>query len=283
MPDKNNFDEIITLQDRKPSGRCILIYGAPGVGKSFSALSLPDDLLIINAEKKSVNDVIYEGLELRNEPERKIYKKEFNNFDEILNFLGDLKLQYKVGNKPYQSIFFDGLSFAQSDFKLSMEDDRHLSSLVDPNKKREDVLSDKFRLEQSDWGGLASMMKRITSLLNRLSLSDINIVCSAWSMGNPSYDKTIDFAPHFVGKEYSKIIMGYFNIIGLVVPNPNTGTGYPPIIRFKPTFQHNFVARGGHTKLSNSIYPVFENNKQIGSWIGAGELNFTKIINIVNK
>ena len=46
--------ETITLDQEDNTGRCIFIYSDPAVGKSFSALSLEDKLLIINTEKKSI-------------------------------------------------------------------------------------------------------------------------------------------------------------------------------------------------------------------------------------
>ena len=224
--------ETVSLSEKKQTGRCILMYAPSSYGKSLQALSLPDDLLYINAERKAAHDVIYEGLELRGELNRKITLWEFRNFDEYYNEIGDLSLLYEKGSRPYNSIFFDGLSFAQSEFKLAMEDSRFGDALKE--KKRDDILSDRFRLDISDYGGLASMMKRITFLLNKISLYGVNVVCSAWAMQRPSWNKLLDYAPYFVGKEYAQIMMGYFNIIGMLAKNPNTVTGYPPVIRFAP-------------------------------------------------
>jgi hypothetical protein len=273
--------ETITLKDRKETGRCILIYSPSSYGKTASALSLPDDLLIFNAAKKSIRDVIYEGLELRGEPDRKVTICELDSFDQYIDQIGNLSLSYDNGAFPYRSIFFDELSFAQSEFKLAMEDDRFKDALKE--KKREDLLGDRFRLDQSDYGGLASMMKRITFLLSKISLHGVNVVCTAWAMERPSWNRMLDFAPYFVGKEYSSIMMGYFNIVGMLVKNPNTITGYPPVIRFVPTYANNFLARAGNYKLANNQYPVYEKGVITDTWIGATELDFTKIINVIKS
>lgn len=281
--------EIVSLSNRKETGRCFVTYSPSGYGKSFTALSLPDNLLFINAEKKAAQDVIYEALELRGEPDRKVDLWEFETFDEYRDNIGNLKLQYDLGHFPYRSIFFDGLSFAQSEFKLAMEDDRFKDALKE--KKRDDLLSDRFRLEIADFGGLASMMKRITFLLNAISRKGVNVVCTAWAMERPGWDKSLDFAPYFVGKEYSNIMMGYFNYVGMLVKNPNTVTGYPPVIRYVPTYQHNFLARAGNYKLTNNPYPIYDNEKKgidnkpllLGYWIGATELDYTKIIDVITS
>ena len=274
--------ETVSLSNRKETGRCMLTYSDSSIGKSFQGLSLPDKLLFINLERKAAQDVIYEALELRGELDRIITKWEFENFPDYIEQLGNLLLQYKSGEFPFRSIHTDGLSFAQSEFKIALEDDRFKDALKD--KKRDDILSDQFRLEIADYGGLASMMKRITFLLNRISLYGVNVVCTAWAMQRPSWNASLDYAPYFVGKEYSNIMMGYFNIVGLLVRNPNTETGYPPVIRFVPTSQHNFLARAGNYKLANNYYPVKdETGKIAGYWKGATELDYTKIINVITS
>lgn len=276
--------ETVSLSNRKETGRCMLTYSDSSIGKSFQALTLPDNLLFINTEKKPVQDVIYEALQLRNEPDRNITLWEFETFDEYVEQIGNLKLQYDADQFPYRSIHFDGLSFMQSEFRLAMEDSRHNKDKDDPKKKREDILSDKFRIEQADYGSLASMMKRITFLLNRISLKGVNVVCTAWAMQRPSWNMSLDYAPYFVGKEYSSIMMGYFNMVGLLVKNPNTETGYPPVIRYVSTSQHNFLARAGNYKLANNYYPVNdEHGKIAGYWKGATELDYTKIINVITS
>jgi hypothetical protein len=275
--------ETVTLKDRKETGRCILVYAPSGYGKTYSALTLPGRLLIINAEKKPVEDVVYEALEQRGEPDREVTICELDNFDQYIKEVGNLKIRYDVcgGDLPYDSIFFDGLSFAQSEFKLAMEDDRFEYYLK--INKREDILTDRFRFEIPDWGGIASMMKRITFLLTEISKLGANVVCTAWAMEHPSWNRSLDFAPYFVGKEYSKIMMGYFNIIGMLVSNPNTVSGYPPVIRFKPTYANNFLARAGNYKLTNNPYPVYENGVITDTWVGATELDFSKIINVIKS
>lgn len=274
--------ETVSLLNRKETGRCMLTYSDSSIGKSFQALTLPDNLLFINTEKKPAQDVIYEALQLRNELDRNVTLWEFETFDEYVEQIGNLKLQYDLGQFPYRSIFFDGLSFMQSEFKLNMEDSRFGDALKE--KKRDNILSDRFRLDQSDYGGLASMMKRVTFLLNRISLKGVNVVCTAWAMERPKWNMSLDYAPYFVGKEYSNIMMGYFNMVGLLVKNPNTETGYPPVIRYVSTSQHNFLARAGNYKLANNYYPVNdETGKIAGYWKGATELDYTKIINVITS
>lgn len=274
--------ETVSLSDNKQTGRCILIYAPPSVGKSASALTLPDDLLIINAEKKPAQDVIKEMLEIRKEPNRKVSLWQFETFDEYIEGIGNLKLEYDACKFPFRSIFFDGMSFLQSEFKLSLEDSRHNKDVVNPQKSREDILTDRFRVEIPDYGSMASMLKRMTFILNQIAqIHNVNVVCTAWAMQQPKWNAQLDYAPYFIGKEYPNVMMGYFNIVGLLVKNPNTVTGYPPVIRFVPTYQDNFLARAGNYKLSQNKFPIYENGVHTEDWIGAGELDFTNIIKVI--
>lgn len=273
--------ETLSLQDRKRSGRCILTYSESGRGKSYQLLTLPDPLLIINAEAKSIQDVIFEALEARGETNRKITIWEFENFSEYMKNISELKEKYDNGTFPYQSIVFDGMSFAQSDFKLELEDDRYdLMVEKDKKKKRDEInLADMFQMEQADWGKNASMMKRITFLLNRISRYGINVVCNAWEMSSPKWNRLLGRAPYFQGKEYATVMLGYFNIVGLLVANPNTRTGYPPVIRFVPEGD-DFLARAGNAKLAAGTFKVNDSNEV---WQGAGILDYGKIVKVLDS
>ena len=69
--------QTINLENDIHSGRCILCYSDPSVGKSVQSLTLPGRLLFINRESKDARGVIREGLELFGQPNREIDLVEF--------------------------------------------------------------------------------------------------------------------------------------------------------------------------------------------------------------
>src|SRR3989337_2150700 len=94
-------------------GLCVLEYGAIGVGKTDSLLSLPDPLLLISTEPKDIKRTIKEHMRRNNESERHIEVRDFDNFNEHMDHLNSLISQFKEGKKPFRSIGFDTLSFVQ--------------------------------------------------------------------------------------------------------------------------------------------------------------------------
>jgi len=247
------------------AGLCVLIYGKVGVGKTESLLTLRDPLLIISTEPKDIKRTIKQALKRRGEKNRKITIWEFEKFDEYMQSLDALVEKYENGGRPFRSIGFDTLSFAQSKFKLDLEDDRFDLRLE--QERRRDSLIDRFRMERGDWGGLGSMMVRLTALLNRISKYGVIVVATAGLMEYPSWNKLLEAAPAFQGIDYPRVMAGFFDLVGLVEPNPkNPDYPYPPIVRF--VSDGSFVARNCSDALGKK---------------GRGVLDFEKILKVMES
>jgi len=242
------------------SGTCFLIYGDTGVGKTRSFTTLPDPILIINTEPRDPR------VTLQGSVKKNITIWEMDGFLEIIATLDGLLADYERGEKKFKSVCFDSVSFIQSDLKTELEDLRFEkeTKLIDKtNKSRYNTLVDKFRIEQGDWGSLASMLKRITWQLNRLSKFGVIVVATATLAEYPSYNRDLVAAPFFEGKSYPAVMKGYFDFIGFVTPGINKP--YPPNVSF--ISDGSFMSKSSSEKLNN-----------IG---GKGELNFTKILSVI--
>jgi len=247
-----------SIEDAQEAGNTFLIYGKPGVGKTYALGTLPDPILVIITEPRDPRRV------LRANPDafgKKITFREYESFDEIMEALNSLYEDYKSGKHDYNSICFDSLSFEQSKFKLDLEDSRFDLALEE--KKREDTLVDRFRIERGDWGALSSMMKRLTWLLNRLSKFGVNIVATATVVEYPSWNKELVAAPSFQGLEFPSVAAGYFDFIALLTEKSGSSP-YPPIA--------HFVSDG--TFLAKSCSPTITERK-------SGPLNFKKILEVI--
>lgn len=244
--------ETVSLKSKPDLGLCACAYGGIGWGKTLQLLTLlrcPDveKLLIITNEPKDIKRTIIQGLKILELEDKEVDIVEFDTFDEYEEHIGNLKLAFDKGTKVYDAIGFDTLSFAASKFKVDFEDDR-----FDERReagKRKDIMIDKFRVEQADWGGMASAMKRITWMLNKISKHGVYVVCNAGLTEYPTWNRTLEAAPNFQGKEYASVMAGFFDLVGLVEKNLNSESGYPPTIRFTSE-DESFVCRNCHDRLA---------------------------------
>jgi len=162
----------------------------------------------------------------------------------------------QAGKLPYKSIGYDSLTFRQGLYKLTIEDDRY--GVRHLEGKDRGILIDRSRLDESDWGPMASIMKRITYLLNRLSKYGITVVATASVMERPKWNRDFEYAPAFQGKEYPMLLNGYFDFIGYIIEpfqtDPKTGIiTAPPVISFHSE-KKNYDAKCCNAKLLQAAH-----------------------------
>jgi len=245
---------------------CFLIYGPFGSGKTFSIGTLPDPILYIGTEPRDPRVV------LRYHKHKKFTWRFPENFDEIMNLLSTIKRRIDQKQFNYKSVAFDSLSFCQGLFKLKLEDDRYLARLS-VDKAREGLI-DRFRIDEADWGPVASVMKRITTALNLLSQSGVIVVATASEMEHPKWNRELVAAPAFQGKEFSMLVNGYFDFIGYIEQpwyvEEDSQTGekkiHPSIVSFVSPPDSPYVAKC----CSNALIKK-----------GKGPLDFEKILKII--
>lgn len=204
------------LPENVKPGICLLEYGDTSSGKTHSAITGIPKILFLNKEPKDprlVHSVI------RSDYSDIIDYMEFDGFYDEIEYLNGLILKYRAGERPYETIFHDGLTFTMSFYKQALEDDRFKAREL--SKKDEDKprpgLVDRTRLERPDWGTLASLTARETRLLHELSKFGIMVVSTAISQEYPKWNSTIRVCPSLTGQEFPKLIHGWFDTIGYIV------------------------------------------------------------------
>ena len=239
-------------------GLCSLLYSPPDYGKTYSAGTLPEPIAFINCEQKDPRLVLANC-------KKDITFFEFESFYDEMETIAGWVDQAKAGTFGYKSAFSDGLTFTMSQYKLKLEDDRYEARTI--KKEARPGLTDRFRLDQSDWGTVNSMMARRTGLLNRLSKFGVIVVVTAIAQDNPKWNMELGCGPALQGKEYASLVQGYFDLIGLIVEPWKIVDGVirPPMVSFASE-DGRFLARVTGDRLAQK---------------SRGPLDWTKIINLV--
>ncbi len=255
-------------------GVCALVYGPPGSGKTYSALTLPEPILLLNREAKGPQTV--HGIEHGKD----IDYREPESWDDSMQYLNDLIAQAKDGKLKYKAVFNDGLTFTNTLYKQALEDGRYDARQASRDEKkskvkRPDVL-DRCRIELQDYGSLASMMSRETYLLNKLSKFGVVVVSTAISCEYPKWDQSVRMGPSLIGQEYPKILVGFFDYVGFIVkPFQYDEQGKPilPMISFNPKeidMGLSYLARCSSTQLA-----------EMEAKYGPAPLNWSKLLKVI--
>lgn len=250
-------------------GSCTLEYGDTDSGKTMSALTLEDPIAFINTQAKDAR-VVHQQVKHN----KKIkYFKPNDAFDDIMKDLNKWAMRFKDGERPFKSLFFDDLTFGQSNIRHELEDDRHGARMLDDEKKTETRgLTDRFRFEKPDWGSIGSMMGRLTFLLNQFSQYGVVVVATAVARHDyPKYGGGVKTAPSLVGMDFPQLLHGYFDFIGYIVePFKLDGEMNPVLPRISfHSEDETFMARCNSLRL-------LQINKQ-----KPAPLDFTKIMKVV--
>lgn len=199
--------------DQVSLGVCILGYGPTSSGKTRSAITLPDPICFINKEPKDPR-LVHATIDHKKD----ITYLEPESFDDMMQFLNEQIMLASKGECKYASFFHDGLTFSGAIYKQTLETDRYNANLLEEGRKHpRPGMIDRFSMEQKDWGTVASMMSRETYLLNKLSKFGKVVVSTAIDAEFPRWNQTVRIAPALLGREFPKLIHGYFDLIGYVI------------------------------------------------------------------
>jgi len=214
--------------DSSKLGGCFLEYADTDAGKTMSALTLEEPIAFINTQAK---DPRVNHLQVKHN-KKIFYFKPNDAFDDIMDDLNRWLTQYQEGKFPFKSLFFDDLTFGQSNIRHELEDDRYGARVLDDEKKTgARGLTDRFRFEKPDWGSIGSMMSRLTFLLNQFSQYGVVVVATAVARHDyPKYGGGVKTAPSLVGMDYPQLLHGYFDFIGYVVEPFSLDTEMNPIL-----------------------------------------------------
>jgi len=206
------------LSSSDKAGICLLEYADTNSGKTASAITGIPKILYINKEEKDAR-LVHSALH----PQYYdiMDHVEFDGFYDEMEFLNNLILQYGKGERPYETIFHDGLTFSMVKYKQTTEDQRF--ALNEKLKKEaekvglSEIIIDRTMKEWRDWDVIAGLMAREANLLNKLSKFGLLVVSTAISTEYPKWNQSVKIAPSLIGKEFPKIIHGLFDTIGYIV------------------------------------------------------------------
>jgi len=216
------------MEFRKPGkakeGGMALIYGEPGVGKTVSTLlTCPKPCLYIECDPKPVERtgegiVNWDGIEIAQPTDfLDLFYWLSNNTDDIA--------------KRYKSVVLDPFSFLINVILLGdIEDETARAEIFGKNRP----LVAMGRTDQSGYGTLASLGKRLCKVLGDISKEGLFIICIALLDDSPKWNRELAGAPGFVGKDFNKNYPAYFDMIGLVESRADSEGNviYPPYVTF---------------------------------------------------
>ncbi|HDZ26539.1 hypothetical protein LCGC14_0359310 [marine sediment metagenome] len=242
------IEETVSWDSLSEPGLMTLLYGPFGVGKTDAIFTMPGKLIVYSTEPKDIKRTIKQHLVRNDQKDRKIKIKSYGDFDGYMDDINELKAKFDAGKRPCDSIGFDTLSFFQQETKLEMEDDRFKDSIVPDakgNTKRDNILIDRFRLEQADWGGVKSAMIRLSKALGNIAKHGVYVTMTAAMVEYPKWDKSLEGAPALEGG-FAQICAGFFDLVGAVLPGKDEDYPYPARV----TFNHpDFVTRCSSDRL----------------------------------
>ena len=207
--------ELKKLDGNIKPGICMLLYSDTGAGKTGSAMTAMQKILFLNKEPKDPRLV---HSQIRSDYSEMTDYYEFDSFEDEAGFLNGLIERYRKGERPYETVFHDGITFSMATYKKDLEDARYAAGMLNKDEKdRPRALVDRTRIERPDWGTIASFTARETRLLHELSKFGIMTVSTAISQEYPKWNSTVRVAPSLTGQEFSKLIHGWFDTIGYIV------------------------------------------------------------------
>jgi hypothetical protein len=225
------------LKQERPTGDQILLYGEANVGKSVTTIqTAPDPIHYLMVEPKDVRKMI-----IASGRDVKIDFGFYEGFQALLEHVLDPK------HFPGQTIVLDSLTHLIG-IHLSAELEDESYDALEKKYKKEGGKIDKpmvmrSKMSEEAYGALAREMLRLTQALAKLSQLGKTVVCLARLEQNPKWNRDLQAAPAFKGKEYARHFAGFFDFIGLVEPrvDKNGDNIYPPLVSFQD--DGSFVSR----------------------------------------
>ena len=225
----------------------MLVYGMKNVGKTLNTLATCDlPCLYVLGEPRNIwrnIDAANElrkanGLELIVVGENLIIF-EYAEFEELIKFIHE---HTGVNWDNLKTIVIDSLTHIMSvGFMSEIVEEAHEGrSQKDKNMTKE--IASQYKSTVEDYGVLRNGIVRLTDAIGKNARRGITVICLALEdekqqMVEGSFMKV----PLFAGKQYSKEMGGFFDLIGRVTPNIKVAKKdgkdiktieYPPIVSF---------------------------------------------------
>jgi len=204
-------------------GNLALWYGPSGVGKTSTLLQTCDDpITYLTAEDRSIETTLAAI-------NRSDIKLKIGRYEGFLDFLDTLaNPEFFKGTK---TIIVDSLTHLMN---VHLQDELLAESYEALDKKKgiEKELVMRAKMSLESYGALAVQMKRMMSLLQRLTQVGIDVHCTARVESAPKWDRSLAAAPSLAGKEFSRDFVGFFDFIGLLSDHIDEAHNviYPPLV-----------------------------------------------------
>ena len=217
------------------TGRFIFIYGGTGVGKTTSIIqTAPDPIMYIQTEARSLKP----SLDAAGRPDLDIDVAVYEDWNGLMEFVANPK-----NFERHKTVVVDSFSHLMN-VGLSAEIEDEAFEARSSSDKAVKPLVGQVKLSQEGYGGLASQMFRLTSLLGKLSRMGKVVIVTALLVENPKWNRELAAAPTLKGREFPVNMPGFFDLIGLVEPRTDAEGKiiYPPRVRFQSP-DDSFVAK----------------------------------------
>lgn len=213
-----NYKDIKSKQ-----GTLSMWYGASGCGKTSTLLQTCEDPIVyLNSEDRSIETTLV----AINRPGLRLKVGRYENFDDFMEGLADVE-QFNGA----KSIIVDSLTHTMN---IKIQDELLAESYeaLDKKKSIEKELIMRSKMSLESYGAMAVMMKRIMSLLQKLTQLGYDVHCTARVESTPKWDRNLAAAPALAGKEFSRDVVGWFDYIGLIQDNVDESGNihYPPLV-----------------------------------------------------
>ncbi len=216
-------------------GLFIMLYGPTGVGKTTTTLqTAPPPVMFIQTEQRSLRP----SLDAAGRPDLDIDVAAYEDWNGLMQFVANMN-----NFERHKTVVVDSYSHLMN-VDLSAEIENEAFEARSSSDKAIKPLVGQVKLSQEGYGGLASQMFRLTSLLGKLSRMGKIVIVIALLVENPKWNRELAAAPALKGREFPVNMPGFFDLIGLVEPRTDAEGKiiYPPRVRFQSP-DDSFVAK----------------------------------------
>lgn len=203
-------------------GNFCLWYGKSGVGKSSTLIQTCEDPVFWLIAERGQVDLTIKAIA---RPDIKLKIGYYEGWDDLLDTVYDLKNFSKI-----KSVVFDGLTHVMNVHLADEILDENYEAM-DKNKIEKD-LTVRVKMSQEGYGAMSKQMTRLMKGFEQLTISGIDVHCTARDDQQPKWDRSLAAAPALAGKEFPRDMKGFFDFIGLLESRADERGEivYPPLV-----------------------------------------------------